>query len=226
MSNNINLQLNNALNMSTTLGEMKMLLEVVQKDDKLPYLKDAFDIDTAINGFVKYFSKQIDGEYFSVWRKLYATLLDKTMQISTRKHLLYVVVMQQLNECLHNVYNKQNETFDKLGNLVLCKQFLMGNREFVNLSITDSPVFVAKKDEKFADLLEINVSQKVFTLFQNVDVALLPDSYNFCFDGVETFYKNVFYDHQEICYANKQLFEILVLGMKSQGFKQLSAQID
>ena len=84
MSNNINLQLNNALTMATTLDEMKMLLEVVQKDDKLPYLKVAFDVDTAINGFVEYFSKQIDGEYFSVWCKLYATLLDKTMQISTR----------------------------------------------------------------------------------------------------------------------------------------------
>ena len=71
MSNNINLQLNNALNMATTLGEMKMLLEVVQKDDKLPYLKVAFDVDTAINGFVKYFSNQIDGEYFSVWCNKY-----------------------------------------------------------------------------------------------------------------------------------------------------------
>ena len=196
--------LTQALNMQTDLSTLQGLLTQAQQFNTLPRIEVAYNLDCAISGVALFVNNQIDDDYFQTWCQLYSILIDKSLVVSTRKHLYYKVVGEILQ-------NATEDTIYKLSHLVLIKQLLTTDNPTPIYIMGKVDLFECCEDGHTKSFLEIDNKHKVFTLFSNVKAKF------------GHFYYQIFDEKVQASMLSQTVFDIVVSGLLHKGYKQIDA---
>ncbi|MBO5866481.1 MAG: hypothetical protein J6Q55_00305 [Clostridia bacterium] len=173
----------------------------VTKATSLPRVAQAFDFSVALQGFSKYLNDQLDKDYFDLWGKTYALLLQKTTQIASRTDLYYVLMATILANCAEN-------SFFKMGNLVLITK-LINNQDYPLFAMANSTLFACKTDNVTYQIVQVDDKNRVYTLHKDVQLKHGHLHYD------------VFQTDAQFIIFEKSVFDAVLAGLSAQSFRQI-----